>query len=101
FSAELHDPSSANYHKWLTADQLGRLYGPSRDEINTVAQWLNSHGLRVNTIHKSGLVIDVSGNAAQVRDAFHTEIHAFNVRGESHIANSGDVQIPAALAPVV
>jgi subtilase family serine protease len=101
FSAELHDPTSANYHKWLTADQLGRIYGPSRQEINAVVQWLSSHGLRVNTVHKSGLVIDVSGNAAQVRDAFHTEIHAYNVHGKRHISNNGDVAIPSALAPVV
>ena len=100
-SAQQHDPQSANYRKWLSADQLGRLYGPSRDDINAVVSWLTSHGLRVNVVHKSGLVIDVSGNAAQVRDAFHTEIHNYNVHGERHIANSSDVQIPAALAPVV
>jgi subtilase family serine protease len=36
-----------------------------------------------------------------VRQAFHTEIHALNVRGVKHIANMSDPQIPAALAPAV
>jgi subtilase family serine protease len=99
--AEMHDPRSANYHKWVTADELGRSYGPSQQELSTVIAWLTSHGLRVNQVHKTGLVIDVSGTAAQVRDAFHTEIHSYNVRGKHHIANSSDPQIPAALAPVV
>ena len=100
-TAEQHDPHAANYHKWLTADELGKIYGPSREEINTVIHWLGSHGLRVNDVHKSGLVIDVSGTAAQVRDAFHTEIHMYDVRGEHHIANNADPQIPAALSSVV
>lgn len=100
-SAQLHDPGSANYHKWMTADQLGRIYGPSTDEINTVVRWLTSHGLRVNMVHKSGLVIDVSGTAAQVGAAFHTEIHNYNVHGEHHISNDRDPQIPSALSSVV
>ena len=97
----LHDPSSANYRQWLTADQLGREFGPSQEDIKTVVGWLSSHDLKVNLVHRSGLTIDISGTAGQVRDAFHTEIHAFNVNGEHHIANASDVKIPAALAPVV
>jgi subtilase family serine protease len=36
-----------------------------------------------------------------VREAFHTEIHKYVVNGKQHIANVSNVQIPAALAPVV
>lgn len=101
FIADLHDPHSANYHKWMSADSLGKNYGPSQDDISIVAGWLSSHGLSVNEVHKSGLVIDVSGTAAQVQDAFHTEIHSYNVHGERHIANNADPKIPAALSQVV
>jgi subtilase family serine protease len=47
------------------------------------------------------MVIDFSGNAGQVRRAFHTSIHNLNVNGVHHIANFGDPQIPEALAPAV
>jgi subtilase family serine protease len=60
-----------------------------------------SHGLEVNLVHQSGMTIDVSGTAGQVSDAFHTEIHHYNVNGERHIANASDPRIPAALASVV
>jgi subtilase family serine protease len=36
-----------------------------------------------------------------VRDAFRTEIHRLQVNGVEHIANMGEPQIPAALAPAV
>ena len=100
-TAELQNPRSAYYHKWLTAEELGRKFGPSRDDVNAVIAWLNSHGLQVNLVHKSRMTIDVSGTAGQISDAFHTEIHAYQVKGEKHIANASDPRIPAALAPVV
>jgi subtilase family serine protease len=98
---ELQDPHSSNYHKWLSADGLGQRFGPASADIATVVQWLSSHGLQVNQVHKSGLTIDVSGTAGQVRDTFHTEIHRYNINGKEHIANASDPKIPAALAAVV
>lgn len=98
---ELQDPHSAQYHQWLTADELGRNFGPAQQDIDTVVQWLSSHGLQVNGVSKSGLTIDMSGNAGQVRYTFHTEIHTYNVNGQQHIANASDPKVPAALAPVV
>ncbi|MGA8273087.1 MAG: S53 family peptidase [Candidatus Sulfotelmatobacter sp.] len=100
-AADLQNPHSASYHKWLTADELGAKYGPAQADVDSVVSWLKSHGLQVNLVHKSRMTIDVSGTAAQVGDAFHTEIHKYSVKGEQHIANATDPKIPSALAPVV
>src|SRR5581483_7631883 len=37
---------------------------------------------------------------AEIREAFHTEIHAYDVNGEMHFANASEPQIPEALARV-
>ena len=47
------------------------------------------------------MVIDFSGTAGEIAEAFHTEIHYLDVDGEQHFANMSDPQIPAALAPAV
>ena len=47
------------------------------------------------------MVIDFSGNAGEIREAFHTEIHELDVDGERHFANMSDPKIPAALAPAI
>jgi subtilase family serine protease len=99
--ADREDLHSSSYHQWLTAEEIGRDFGPAQEDIETINQWLSSHGLQVNTVHKNGMTIDVSGTAGQVREAFHTEIHQYNVNGRQHIANVRDPQIPAAIAPVV
>jgi subtilase family serine protease len=95
------DSTSPNFHKWLTAAELGRLYGPERRDIQRVAEWLGSGGFKVNTVYPSGMTIDFSGTAGQVLAAFHTEIHRLSVKGQEHIANMSDPQIPESLAPVV
>jgi len=99
--AAQHDPQSASYHRWLTADELGRKFGPAQEDIDVVVGWLRSYGFDVNLVHKSGLTLDISGTAGQVRAAFHTEIHRYEVHGEQHIANASDPKIPSALASVV
>jgi subtilase family serine protease len=66
-----------------------------------VTGWLEGHGFQVNSVATSGMVIDFSGTADQVKSAFQTEIHNLNVKGTAHIANMHDPQIPAALAGVV
>jgi subtilase family serine protease len=97
----LHDPASPSYHHWLTATEFGQKYGVAQQDLDTVGRWLQSHGLAVNVVYASGMLIDFSGTAAQVLSAFHTEIHNLEVGGVQHFANMSDPKIPAALAPAV
>jgi subtilase family serine protease len=97
---DLHNPDSPKYHQWLTVEEYGS-YAPAPEDVEKVTAWLESRGFTVNTVYQSGMVIDFSGTAAQVREAFHTPIHSYLVNGVVHVANSADPQIPAALAPVV
>jgi subtilase family serine protease len=97
----LHDSTSPDFHKWLTAAELGRMYGPAPADIDRVTAWLRSSGFTVNTVYPSGMAIDFSGTAGVVSTALHTEIHRLWVNGKEHIANMADPRIPEALEPVV
>ena len=101
FIQELHTEGSPNFHRWLTAQEYGDRFGLAQQDLDTLTRWLESHGLKVNLVYPSGVLIDFSGSAAQVREAFRTEIHNIEFKGEKHISNISDPQIPAALAPVV
>ncbi|MCU1299391.1 MAG: Peptidase propeptide [Acidobacteriaceae bacterium] len=95
------DKLSPTYHKWLTPEAFGSQFGPSDQDIQTVAAWLQSHGFVVAQVAKGRNVIEFSGTAAQVQEALHTEIHKYVVNGEEHWANAKDPAIPAALTPVI
>jgi subtilase family serine protease len=99
--ADLHNPASPAFHKWLSAQDFGSNYGVAGSDVATITRWLESQGFTVNLVYPSGMLIDFSGNAGQVRRAFHTSIHNLTVNGVPHIANFSNPEIPAALAPAV
>ena len=94
------DKASPSYHKWLTPEQFGQQFGPTESDMQTIASWLQSHGFQVEST-KGRTVLEFSGSASQVREAFHTSIHKYLVNGEQHWANSSDPSIPTALTPAV
>jgi subtilase family serine protease len=98
---DLHDANSPQFHHWLTAEEFGRNYAPAAEDVAKIKGWLVSHGFQVNVVYPSGMAIDFSGTASQVRQAFHTSIHYFEAGGKRHIANASDPQIPQAFAPVL
>ena len=101
FIDDLHKEGSPNFHRWITAEEFGQRFGLAAQDLDTITDWLESHGFQINVVYSSGMVIDFSGTARQVRQAFHTPIRHFDFRGERHIANANDPQIPAALAPAI
>lgn len=92
---------SPQFHAWLTPEQFGKEYGPSDSDMQTVTNWLMRQGFSVGKVSTGRTVIEFSGNASQVRQAFHTEVHRFAVNNNEHFANLNDPQIPSALRPVV
>src|SRR5208282_4876012 len=97
---EQQDKNSPNFRHWLSPAELGEEYGPADSDVEAIKAWLESHGFTVGYVYPTNMVMDFSGTAGQVREAFHTEIHHLDVRGERHFANMSDPQIPEALAPV-
>ena len=96
-----HAKDSPNFHRWLTPQQFGAQFGPADVDIQTVTGWLAQHGFQQIKVAAGKTVIEFSGTAGQVRNAFQTEIHHYLVDGQMRQANSADPQIPAALAPAV
>jgi len=94
------DKASPNYHQWLTPEQYGLQFGPTDNDLQTITAWLQSHGFEVGST-KGRTVLEFSGTAGQVQEAFHTTIHKYIVKGEQHWANASDPSIPTALTPAV
>lgn len=95
------DRSSSLYHHWLTPQEFGQQFGAAEQDVQTVTAWLQSHGFQIARVSNGRSIIEFSGTAAQVQEAFHTEIHKYVVRGKVHWANATDPEIPSALASVV
>ena len=95
------DPSSPNYRQWLTPEQYADRFGISQSDISQIQTWLQSQGFSIWKVARSRTWIGFTGTAGQAQSAFQTQIHQYLVNGATHIANTTDPSVPAALAPLV
>jgi trimeric autotransporter adhesin len=101
YLADVQNPHSASYRKWLTPSQYGAAFGISDGDLQTVEQWLQGHGFKVEGVSSARNTIQFSGDFGQIQNAFHTSIHVFEIKGERHYANTANPLIPAALQAVI
>ena len=101
FIEDQHNPKSTSYQQWLSAAQFGERYGLVQSDIAKITEWLEGNGFKVNVVYSNNILIDFSGTASQVENAFHTQIRNYQVEGEMRFANASDPKIPTALAPAV
>jgi subtilase family serine protease len=99
--ADQQNPSSPNYHKWLTPQQFADRFGMSAGDIATVTNWLQSQGFKVERIANSRTQVWFSGPVSKIETVFRTEMHNFDLKGEPHFANAAELSVPAALGEVV
>jgi pseudomonalisin len=99
--ANQENPNSAFYHKWLTAEQVGALYGPTANDLSAVTSWLASQGLKVDSVSPNGLIVRASGSMAAVGGAFHTSFGMFDLDGRQRLSATTAPLIPAALGTII
>jgi Pro-kumamolisin, activation domain len=63
--ADQQNPSSSQYHRWLTPEKFNRRFGPTRAQTDAAVRWLKSQGLQVNSINRLGRTISVTAEVSQ------------------------------------
>jgi Pro-kumamolisin, activation domain/Bacterial Ig-like domain (group 3) len=99
--AEQMDPTSVNYHRWISAAQFGERFGADSQDVAKISQWLASHGFAVLPATNSRRWIDFNGTAAQAEAAFRTEIHLYQTTDRTFYANASYPSVPSAFAAMV
>jgi len=95
------NPSSPNFHAWLSPEQFADRFGLSLSDQSKIVSWLTGEGLTVHAPARGRNWIAFSGTAGQISKTFHTSIHRYEVNGEMHFANATDPSVPAAMAELV
>ncbi len=99
--AAQQDPSSPQYHQWLTPAEFGARFGLADADIAKTQAWLESQGFTTQSVAPSRNSITFSGTASTVASAFGAPLHRYLLNSETHIAPSADLQLPAPLAGIV
>jgi uncharacterized repeat protein (TIGR01451 family) len=68
---QVYDPSSPNYHHYLSPEQFTEKFGPTKEEYQEVVNFAQVSGLTVTGTHPNRMLLDVSGKASNIQKAFH------------------------------
>jgi subtilase family serine protease len=100
YAQMVSDPSSIYYRQFLTPDEVGLRFGPAQGDIASTVSFLTSQGLTVDEVSKNGFVITAEGTAAQVEQAFQTQLVTVNrVDGSgSYRTNLTTLEAPSSIA---
>ncbi len=74
---QIYDPASTNYHRYLTPDQFTAQFGPSAEDYQAVINFAAQNGLTVSGTHPNRVVLDVTGTAANIQQAFHVTLRTY------------------------
>ncbi len=85
FLNELYDPTSPSYRHWLTPTEFTAMFGPSREDYESVVSYLKAHGFTVTGGTRDGMEVQVKGPVSAVESAFHVTMHSYQHPTESRI----------------
>ena len=88
-------------NKFLTREQLDQMFGAEDAEMNLVLNFLQSHGITIQSSNTMTASIQCSGTIAQFNQAFETEIQEVDTVDRVHISYDGYLTIPAELEGII
>ncbi|HTI98743.1 MAG TPA: protease pro-enzyme activation domain-containing protein [Dongiaceae bacterium] len=99
FLKDVYDPSSPNYRHFLSTAEFASRFGPSEADYQAVMDFAQSHGLTVKKIYANRMVVDVTGPAANVENAFGVTLRVYPRPAEKGTFYAPDTapSVPASL----
>lgn len=96
--SEQQDPSSPNYHRWLTPQEFSARFGPDPAQFKAVRDWLAAQGFEIVSSSIERRSITFKGAAGLAERVFRTKIVTY---ANDSYANATDPSIPARFAEVI
>ena len=75
--SRLYDPSSPDYHKFLSVKQFTEQFGPTVEDYWAVLEFARANGFSVSDRPSNRLVVPISGSVAQINKAFHVQMNIY------------------------
>jgi subtilase family serine protease len=95
--AAQQNPSSSQYHKFLTPAQFNSQFGVPDATFQQALSWLRGGGAKVISTAGAHNYVEVTATVAQVDQLFQTQINKYSAQGVSFLANATPPSVPAGL----
>lgn len=100
--SNLQNPSSPQYHQYLTHAQFDQEFGGNAGAYNSLVAYLNAFGVTSVVTHPDRLSISFDATPGQIEQLFHVYLGSYvSASGQTFYAPTSLPSIPAPLAPYV
>lgn len=74
---QLYDPSSPEFHHFLSVAQFTAQFGPTLSQYETVSSWAKSLGFKVGVRPANNRLVPITGTVATIDSAFHVSMSLY------------------------
>ncbi len=74
---QLQDPSSPNYHKYLSVDEYTERFGPTQADYDEVVSWARANGFNVTETAPNRRLVNIEGSVAAINKALHVTMTSY------------------------
>jgi hypothetical protein len=74
---DIYDPTSPEYHRYLTPEQFTQQFGPEEKDYQALVQFAETNGLAVRSAYRTRMLLDVEGNVGDIERAFHVALRTY------------------------
>jgi kumamolisin len=90
----LYDPSSPNYHNFLTPTTFANMFAPSVSDYNSIVNWLSSQGFSISETEPDRLIIEASAQAKVIEAAFGVDLSVYQRGNMTFYTNTALASAP-------
>ncbi len=89
---QIYDPTSPNYHHYLTSEQFSAQFGPTEQDYQAVINFASTNGFTVVGTCSNRTLVDVGGKVADIERAFHVQMRTYQHPSEKRQFYAPDVE---------
>jgi subtilase family serine protease len=89
---QIYDPSSPNYHHYLTPEQFAERFGHTEQDYQSVIAFANTNGFTVTGMHPNRMLLDVNGSVADIERVMHVTMHVYQHPTEARTFYAPDAE---------
>jgi subtilase family serine protease len=83
FLADIYDPHSFNYHRFVTPTEFTEKFGPTEEDYDAVVSFVKANGFEVVGGSRDGMEVQIKGPVSAVEKAFHVNMMTYQRPGET------------------
>ena len=87
---DIQDPTSPQYHKYLTSKEFDDRFGPSQEDYDKAVKWATDNGMTVTNKVASRTLVDVDASVDTINSALHVTMNSYQHPSENRAFFSAD-----------